>query len=115
MREGIKVPRPASPELDPTDKYAYLDKIQQSIERKSTAIFAQRHGTKDADALDDIIKDQYRQTSAGIKSVYDHINRLRYVANDVFAHEKIPVKKMKTALLEKYIDYTVQAGMIDQD
>lgn len=115
MRDGIKLPRPPSPEPDPTDKLAYLDKIQQSIERKSTAIYAKRHGTKEAEALDDIINDYSRQTSAGVKSVIDHINRLRFVAMDIHAHEKLPAKKMKTAMLEKYIDYTVATGMVDQD
>lgn len=65
--------------------------------------------------MDDLINDYSRQTSAGVKSVIDHINRLRYVASDIHAHEKIPKKNMKAPLLEKYIDYTVATGMVDQD
>ena len=61
------------------------------------------------------MRDYSRQTSAGVKSIIEHINRLRYVASDVYAHEKLPPKKMKSPLLEKYIDYTVKVGMMEPE
>lgn len=45
----------------------------------------------------------------------DQIRKLRLIASDVYAHEKSTPKKMKQALLEKYIDYTVKTGMVDQE
>lgn len=60
MRDGIKIPIPDDPEPDYSSKRAYLNMLQNSIEKKASVSFAKKHGTKETQALDDIVNDYSR-------------------------------------------------------
>ena len=119
-QSGKKIPVAAAPdEADWSDQRKYFDRLQGAVERKSTKIFTQKHGTKDANGtnfiIDELINDYSRQTETGKRDVMDHIERLRRVARDARAHEKATPKRTKQPLVEKYLHFTVQMGMTAQE